>query len=95
MELFPYTKKCISETTRFFVFFRLSTLGSIITKQGFGAILAGFSTKSFKFYLYLSITHCFRWQKLGIQPTTHLDRPLLSQDVNMSILLLLLNLIED
>jgi hypothetical protein len=39
--------------------FRLSTLGSIITKQGFGAIFGMFSTKCFKFYLYLSITHFF------------------------------------
>jgi hypothetical protein len=35
--------KCISETTRFLFFFRLSTLGSIITKQGFGAIFGVFS----------------------------------------------------
>ena len=75
----------------FSLFFRLSTLGSITTKQGFGAIFGVFSTKCFKFYLYLPITHFV----LLAQPTTHLDRPLLSQDVNMSILILLLNLIKD
>jgi hypothetical protein len=37
----------------FSFFFRLSTLGSIITKQGFGAIFGVFSTKCFKFYLVL------------------------------------------
>jgi hypothetical protein len=40
----------------FSLFFRLSTLGSIIKKQGFGAIFGVFSTKCFKFYLYLPIT---------------------------------------
>jgi hypothetical protein len=34
-------------------FFRLSTLGSIITKQGFGANFGVFSTKCCKFYLYI------------------------------------------
>jgi hypothetical protein len=48
----------------FFRFFRLSTLGSIITKQGFGAIFGVFSTK-FKFYLYLPITHFFLLAKAG------------------------------
>ena len=38
-------------------FFRLSTLVSITTKQGFGAIFGVFSSKCFKFYLYLPITH--------------------------------------
>ena len=46
-------------------FFRLSTLGSIITKQGFGAIFGVFSTKCFKFYLYLPITHFFWLEKAG------------------------------
>jgi hypothetical protein len=41
------------------LFFRFSTLGSIITKQGFGSIFGVFSTKCFKFYLYLPITHFF------------------------------------
>jgi hypothetical protein len=41
----------------FFPFF--GTLGTIITKQGFGAIFGVFSTKCFKFYLYLPITHFF------------------------------------
>jgi hypothetical protein len=45
----------------FSLFFRLSTLGSIITKQGFGAIFVVFSTKCFKFYLYLPITHFRRF----------------------------------
>jgi hypothetical protein len=37
-------------------FFRLGTLGSIITTQGFGAIFGLFSTKCFKFYLYLCLS---------------------------------------
>ena len=49
----------------FSIFFRLSTLGSIITKQGFGAIFGVFSTKCFKFYLYLPITHFFLLEKAG------------------------------
>ena len=43
-------------------------------------------------YLKASVTHTLNG---GCSETTHLDRPLLSQDVNMSILLLLLNLIKD
>ena len=70
MEWFPY----ISETTPFFLlfFFRLSTLGSIITKQGFAAIFGEFSTKCFKFYLYLPIIHFFLASKsrtYSLQPT--------------------------
>ena len=59
----------IRDDTFFFslFFFRLSTLGSIITKQGFGAIFGVFSTK-FKFYLYLPITHFFLANK-SLQPT--------------------------
>jgi hypothetical protein len=53
------------EDAVFFFFFRLSTLGSIITKQGFGAIFGVFSTKCFKFYLYLQITHFFLLAKAG------------------------------
>ena len=49
----------------FLFFFRLSTLGSIITKQGFGAIFGVFSTKCFKFYLYLPITHFVLLAKAG------------------------------
>jgi hypothetical protein len=41
----------------FSLFFELSTLGSITTKQGFGAIFGVFSTKCFKFYPYLPIAH--------------------------------------
>ena len=47
----------------FLSFFRLSTLGSITTKQGFGAIFGVFSTKCLKFYLYLPITHFFLLEK--------------------------------
>jgi hypothetical protein len=43
----------------FVLFFRLSTLGSMITKQGFGAIFGVFFTKCFKLYLYLANTHVF------------------------------------
>jgi hypothetical protein len=46
----------------FSIFFRL---GSIITKQGFGAIFGMFSTKCVKFYLYLPITHFFLLEKAG------------------------------
>ena len=55
------------------LFFRLSTLGSIITKQGFGV----FSTKCFKFYLYLPITHfCFasKSRAYSLQPTKAFDK---------------------
>jgi hypothetical protein len=38
---------------------KITTLESIITKQGFGAIFGMFTTKCFKFYLYLPITHFF------------------------------------
>jgi hypothetical protein len=51
-----YKKMYFRDDAFFFVFFRLGTLGSIITKQGFGAIFGVFSTKCFKFYLYLPIT---------------------------------------
>jgi hypothetical protein len=55
----------------FLFFFRLSTLGSIITKQGFGAIVGVFSTKCFKFYLYLPITLFFasKSRAYSLQPT--------------------------
>ena len=42
-----------------------STLGFIITKQGFGTIFGVFSTKCFKFYLYLPITLFFLLAKAG------------------------------
>jgi hypothetical protein len=42
------------------------TLGSITTKQGFGAIFGMLSTKCFKFYLYLPITHFVLLAKDGL-----------------------------
>jgi hypothetical protein len=38
----------------FSLFFRLSTLGSITTKQGFGAIFGVFSTKCFTHFVLLA-----------------------------------------
>ena len=56
---FHIQKNVFQRRRVFFRFFRLGTLGSIIKKQGFGAIFGVFSTKCFKFYLYLPITHFF------------------------------------